>query len=914
MECVNEVRYIVKSKDRCEKVVRQHYIRDDISCGLRKCSTCRQENMRLIGKSVYAIFDHSVLLQQSDALQTDSLTDFIILQTALNYVSNTSKQIYKKIRQMIDNDEKSVFLFLNEFFRETYVMSHTEESILHRDARAYVAAVKWLNTHYSVNGCSVVLVTNTAERKADFIANGVNTMTFTEYVDMYYKDDTLLHDRIIQHVETGNTVLFKPYLPQEVLLKGISEKKYFQGTVRMNRLNYKEATVYTLQKEEILISGIDDMNRVVEGDVAVIELYPRSQWKKESAVISVAQETEGEAKDKNSVVDVTQDVEEHTPTTDQNAMETEGNPTGKVVGVLKRNWKPVPGYIKKEIGGNYSTNLLFLPTNKSYPPIRIKARDPARLASQRLLAVIDQWDTTSRYPTGHYVATLGNVGDRASETEAILELHDIPHYEFPETVLRCLPKLPFEITDEYLKGRRDFRRCNVCSIDPPGCKDIDDALHCKLLPNGHFEIGVHIADVSCFLKPNTTMDEEARKRGTTVYLADRRIDMLPKPLTEIVCSITEKTDTLTFSVVWEVDANGEIINCEYTKGIVNSYKAFAYGVAQGVIDNKEDQSDRAKELRALLMISKKLKQKRLEAGALVLASSEISIEKDEKYNPVGVKEYQTYETNSMVEEYMLLANVWVAKKIYDAFPQCALLRRHPPPDEHAFEWLSNVMKTRGQKLDFSSSKALSDSLANCESSKDPVVGKIMRILVTRCMQQAKYFSSGYFPMNEYRHYGLACDIYTHFTSPIRRYADVLVHRFLAMAIGFDRIELTITKESVKEIADNINYRHTMAQHAGRESIQMYTLIFYKDKEVEVDGYVVRVKGNGIVVNVPTCGLDVIVFLDPKLGFQINDKQNAVHNGRMKISVFDKIHGVLSIDKSNEFQLKPTLKITSPVIE
>ena len=904
MEFVNEVKYVVKGKTRCEKIVREHYLRDDISCGLRKCSTCSQGNLPLIGKNQFPIFDHTVIMNQIDALETPTLTDYIILQTSLNYVQNTSKIIYRKIRQVIAKEEKAVFLFLNEFFKETYVVQQVEESMIHRDFRAYLSAIQWLNNHYSVNNVSVLFVTDSQETKEEYMKQNINVMTFTEYVDKYHKDDVELKNRIKQKVEKGTNVYYKNHLPQHEITRLLSEKKLIQGSIRMNQYNFREATVYTTAKEEVLISGLEDINRAVEGDIVAIELYDKSQWKRESNDIQTNYEN----------IETIKTINNENERIENNGMELEGQPTGRIVGIVKRNWKPLPGYIKQEPNGNYSSNLLFLPSDKRYPPIRIKATDPAKLASQRILCVIDNWDVTSKYPSGHYIKTLGNVGEKASETEAILELHEIPHYEFPDVVLNCLPPLPFVITDDYLKGRKDFRGENVCSIDPPGCTDIDDALHCKLLPNGNYEVGVHIADVSCFVKPFTALDEEAAKRGTTVYLADRRIDMLPKPLTEVICSITQKTDTLTFSVVWELDKDANVVNCSYHKGIVHSYRAYAYGQAQAVIDDKNDQSEYAQQLRALLMLSKKLKQQRIDAGALMLASSEIRIEKDDQHNPIGVKEYQTYETNSMVEEYMLLANVWVAKKIYQAFPHYAMLRRHPSPDQHTFEWLANVLKHKGKSLDFSSSKALSESLDQCGSNEDPIVGKIMRILVTRCMQQAKYFSSGYFAYNEFRHYGLAAEIYTHFTSPIRRYADVMVHRLLAQAIGFDRIDMTMTKERMKEIGDNINHRHTMAQHAGRKSTQMYTMIFLKDKDVEVEGYVVKVKKNGIVCNIPQYGMEVIVLLDNKYGMIFNENENTLSNGNIKFSIFDKVIGILSIDKSNEFEMKPIFKLTSPRLE
>ena len=332
-----------------------------------------------------------------------------------------------------------------------------------------------------------------------------------------------------------------------------------------------------------------------------------------------------------------------------------------------------------------------------------------------------------------------------------------------------------------MKRRRDLRGIDVVSVDPPGCKDIDDALHCIRLENGNIQAGVHIADVTYFVRPDTAIDKEAAHRCTTVYLVNRRTDMLPKLLTENLCSLRSNVDRLAFSVIWEFSPDGQtLLKTDFTKSIICSRQAFTYEQAQNLISSPSDSSNKIQSSLVLLnFMAKILKSKRIAAGALSLASTQLKFTLDtETHNPTDVSIYSLFETNSMVEEFMLLANCSVAEKISSFFPSNSILRHHSPPKPKHIKQLSKLMDQLGYQLDYSTSKTLADSLDRIQRVDSPFFNTLIRVLTTRCMNEAHYFCTADVDYSNFFHYGLAVPLYTHFTSPIRRYADVLVHRYV----------------------------------------------------------------------------------------------------------------------------------------
>jgi exosome complex exonuclease DIS3/RRP44 len=574
----------------------------------------------------------------------------------------------------------------------------------------------------------------------------------------------------------------------------------------------------------------------------------------------------------------------------------------KVVAILRRNLRQFCGYL---IDGG-----LFQPLDARVPRIKIKTQQQRNneLVNQLLVVAVDTWPIESRNPLGHYVQTIGAVGDLAAENEAILREHEVPFTPFPTAALSCLPAEDWCITQDEINKRTDVRSRRVCSIDPPGCKDIDDALHVQLVAvpkkwtiskatiptpspgtssfaeydfrtvrmiekaedaredeDVYYEVGVHIADVSHFVAPGSALDDEASRRCTTVYLVDRRIDMLPSVLTEHLCSLNANVERLAFSVLWYLHCDSLVIqHAYYCKSVIRSRAALTYGEAQSLLDGKPlkdeftnphankgqkpadlDLVHLTQDVRTMVRLGRHLKALRFDAGALALASAEV------KFTDGDMSLYTLYETNSTVEELMLLANVSVAAKTAESFPAHAILRRHPPPEPHAFDRLVSIAQAEPLNyswFDASTSKALNESL---DRVPDAAVQRLLRMLATRCMQQALYMAAGSVKRDEWRHYGLAADVYTHFTSPIRRYADVMVHRLLAAALELVPLTAVLRgKDDVVEIVDNMNKRHLMAQLAGRASTDLHTVLFFKEKgEVVAEGVVMGVAEKGEWANV-----------------------------------------------------------------
>lgn len=471
-----------------------------------------------------------------------------------------------------------------------------------------------------------------------------------------------------------------------------------------------------------------------------------------------------------------------------------------------------------------------------------------------------------------------------------------------------------------LKNRVDLRDITICSVDPPGCTDIDDALHCRQLPNGNLEVGVHIADVTHFIRPGNALDREAASRATTVYLVDKRIDMVPALLSSNLCSLRGGEERFAFSCVWEVDNEANILSTKYHKSVIKSKAALTYEEAQLIIDDETQNTDIAESLRQLNRLAKILKQRRMEKGALVLASPEIRFQVDsDSLDPIEVEVKKIRETNSMVEEFMLLANISVAEKIESEFPEFAMLRRHPEPPQTNFDPLIKAGKHLGFEIDTSCGRNLAASLDNAVRQDNSYFNTMLRILATRCMMQAVYFISGTIQRQEFFHYGLAAPIYTHFTSPIRRYADIIVHRLLAACIGADSTypEL-LDKKKTSNLCNNLNYRNRMAQYAGRASVALNTHLFFRGRTQVEPGYILFVRKNALQILVPKFGLEGTIYLNDKKGsspvqFVFNEEDHTQRYQNVVFRSFDPVKVRLSLDATNVQREKLIFELIEPYI-
>ena len=847
-------------------------------------------------KGHYLVPDTNALLNAMDLFeQTSAFYDVIVLQTVLEELRNRSLPLYNRLIGLTKSEEKRFYVFFNDFRLETYVVREQGETINDRNDRAVRRAVNWYAEHLQQaiqsstkkRSCpTIVMLSDDKENLRKAKKDKLEASSLSDYASQLEDADRLLDMMSAsdsrQVARDGKVELLYPeYYSMSKMNTGIKAGNLHQGIFNVSPYNYLEGSVHVPAFDKsLLVLGRDNSNRAVQGDIVVVEILPKSQWKAPSTKIieeeSLNKNENADAENGEAVVTEQERraLQEEVRKTHGRSTEGRPQPTARVVGVMKRNWRQYVGHVDSSSSsiskqGRKQQTVFLIPMDKRIPKIRIRTRQADELMGKRVLVTIDSWDQESRYPVGHFVRSLGELETKSAETEALLLEYDVQYRPFPKAVLDCLPaeghewKVPATTDDPGWRDRKDLRELSVCSIDPVGCQDIDDALHARPLPNGNFEVGVHIADVSHFVKPNNAMDAEASIRGTTVYLVDKRIDMLPMLLGTDLCSLKPYVERYAFSTIWEITPEADIVNSMFTKSVIRSKEAFSYEQAQLRIDDKSQKDDLTRGMRTLLMLSKKLRQKRMDAGALNLASPEVRVQTEsETSDPMDVKTKEMLDTNSLVEEFMLLANISVAGKIYSAFPQTALLRRHAAPPKTNFEELANQLKVkRGLELKTESSKALADSLDTCVDPKETFFNTLVRIMATRCMMSAEYFCAGTQAYPEFRHYGLASEIYTHFTSPIRRYADLVAHRQLAAAIEYEGIDASLrSKSKLEGVCKNINVRHRNAQMAGRASVEYYVGQALKGRIIEEDGFVMKVFSNGFVVFVPRFGIEGLIRL------------------------------------------------------
>ncbi|KAF7186822.1 Exosome complex exonuclease dis3 [Pseudocercospora fuligena] len=960
---------------KVQKVVRELYLRQDIPCSSNLCTACidlaptgfhgKTEPFVLSATPAgtkqfpaghYLVPDTNAFLNAMDLFEAEgTVQDVIVLQTVLEEVKNRSLPLYHRLIALTKNEGKRFYVFFNDFRLETYVQRETAETINDRNDRAIRKACAWYYEHLqravqarrSERCPAVVMLSDDRESLRKAKEDSVSSLNLHDYVSGLPDADRLLDmvassrdQRAARDAKAEN--LYPEYISMSAMLTGVKNGTLHQGNFSVSPYNYLEGTVHVPAFDRpLIIQGRENSNRAVSGDIVVLEVLPRDQWKAPSSKVieegDINKNDNAENEDESAEPVVTEQERkallEEVRRAQGKVSEGKPQPTAKVVGVIKRNWRQYVGHIDKDSvksGAKQSRaqqTVFLIPMDKRIPKIRVRTRQAGDLLGKRVLVTIDSWDRESRYPVGHFIRSLGELETKGAETEALLLEWDVQYRPFPKSVLDCLPaeghdwKVPQELSHPGWKGRKDLRDLLVCSIDPPGCVDIDDALHARVLPNGNFEVGVHIADVSHFVKPNNAMDKEASLRGTTVYLVDKRIDMLPMLLGTDLCSLKPYVERYAFSVIWELDANADIVNASFTKSVIRSREAFSYERAQLRIDDQSQQDDLTKGMRHLMMLSKKLRAKRMAAGALNLASPEVRVETEsETSDPVDVKTKQLLDTNQLVEEFMLLANISVAGKNYEAFPQTALLRRHAAPPKNNFEELSNQLKVKkGMELRTDTSKALADSLDTCVDPDNQFFNTLVRILATRCMMSAEYFCSGTQAYPEFRHYGLASEIYTHFTSPIRRYADLEAHRQLAAAIEYEPLDPSLQSRSKLEaVCKNINVRHRNAQMAGRASVEYYVGQALKGRVIEEDGFVMRIFSNGFVVFVPRFGIEGLIRLkdmgegdrEPESVFDAERYSLEVQSGQkagIKVDLFEKVK-VKITDEAEESTGKRKIKL------
>ncbi|KAG0363801.1 DIS3 mitotic control [Gamsiella multidivaricata] len=837
----------------------------------------------------------TVALRYVEILEQEELTNVIFTETILLRLQNEDKsRTYKSLRQIAKDPRRRsiVFWIGGLFFKLQY-------------GTAVISQEVYLSSFFL-----------SKQEDTNFIADvsGITVMSLKEYLTTYWPTSAVLHELLdslkeaileedLDSQDLGSALSkkgsggtgYQEYKPMSELEAGVKSERFFQGVLRV-RANHRDQAFIRGDSNigEIVIVGSEYRNRAVHGDIVVVELLKKSSWIAPSTHISYDPEEVHAAGD---------DDEEGSG---QHRFH-EVKPTGRVVGVMSRNWQPYVATLQEGSEKESGSFHLVLPLNPVIPKIRIRHHDPKALVNQRIVVRIDSWPINSQYPNGHYVRSIGPAHDLDTEISAILIEHGISVSQttqgFSDGSLKEMPtntpERPWTPEPGELSRRRDLRKHTVFSIDPPNCQDIDDAISIKEIANGQIEFGVHIADVSYFVQENSLTDLEARARGTTVYLSDRRFDMLPKVLSEQVCSLRHHVDRYAMSVIWTLDSEANVLTTWFGRTVIRSACEMEYEQAQGLLSGKDVvpglEAKLCKHLKpAIVLLAKtmrKARARRMANGGLELESAEVKFKfKEEDGGISDILPKQPLEVHQIIEEAMVMANAYVAKRIYTGFRDSAMLRRHPPPIESHFKMLFRAAESRGFVIDTSSNLALANSLRNCAAGSQGNIEfvRLLKTMATMAMSEASYISSGSWSVNEYAHYGLALDFYTHFTSPIRRYADLVVHRQL-MACLLDTPTAPTASSSllknglkVEQIADHLNYKNRESKLAQKDSTELFQTLYVLQKtqnpaasgddDLEPDdipfvetGIISEIRENGFFVFVPRFGIKGPVYLKEKSG-------------------------------------------------
>ncbi len=577
--------------------------------------------------------------------------------------------------------------------------------------------------------------------------------------------------------------------------KTTREPEFITGKV--DHVNQRFAYILTPEGEEDIYVKATDLKGAIDGDTVRVILLPSKSGKK---------------------------------------------PEGRVMEVVTRGREELVGRIE------FSPRFAFvIPDNrKLHQDIFVKLDDVnGAKHNDKVIVKITQWPDQDKNPEGTVINVLGQAGDNEAEIHSIMAEFDLP-FEFPEHILEAAEKINEGITEAEIKKRKDFRDILTFTIDPEDAKDFDDAISYRVLDNGNYEIGVHIADVTHYVKPDTVLEKEALDRATSVYLVDRTVPMLPERLSNGLCSLRPREDKLTFAAVFEIDADANIKNEWFGRTIIHSDRRFTYEEAQAGIETGV--GDYAKELQLINDLAKKFKVKRFNHGAVNFETTEVKFKLDENGKPLGVIPKVRRDAHKLVEEFMLLANKRVATFVFNMKEtknkndrNTFVYRTHDFPDPEKIDSFSMFAKRFGHELN-ADRGAISKSL---NKLMDNIVGKpeenVLQQLAIRAMAKAKYTTE---PMG---HFGLAFDHYSHFTSPIRRYPDMMVHRLLQHYLDGGK---PASKDDFEEKCLHSSEREKRAAEAERASIKYKQVEFMQSVADKVfDGIISGVTEWGIFVEI-----------------------------------------------------------------
>ena len=633
-----------------------------------------------------------------------------------------------------------------------------------------------------------------------FNLNPLSSFNYKQVSDRLGISDSASRDLvksiIVQLADNGELLLSKrgKYQVNDGRKKTVTEgSSYVAGTIDM-KPNGKAYLITEIRGEDIYIAPFNTAH-ALNGDHVKVFLFPKRKGKK----------TEGQ-----------------------------------VVEIIKRNKTQIVGTLE------LSKNFAFLIPDSPNMPVDLfipLSNLNGGKAGQKVIAKITEWPPQSENPFGEVLHVLGTPGDNDVEMKSILA-----EFEFPLSFSRKCEKEAERFSEilpaKEVKDRKDFRGIYTITIDPSDAKDFDDAISLKVLGNGHFEVGVHIADVSYFVQPNTAIDMEAFDRGTSIYLVDRVIPMLPERLSNKLCSLIPKQDRLCFSAVFEMDESAKILSEWYGKTIINSQHRFNYDEVQEIIETRKGETARG--ILILDGLAKKLRDERCKKGSINFETQEVRFRLDKHGNPLEIYLREMKDSNKLIEDFMLLANrkvaEFVGKTKNNSKPKTFVYRVHDSPVPEKLENFTQFIAKLGYKMNFNNRKSLAQSFNKLfEQIKGKGEENMVESIAIRTMAKA------YYTTENIGHYGLAFPYYTHFTSPIRRYPDLMVHRLL---YSYLQGGTSVTKKDFETKCDHSSEMERKAESAERMSVKYKQAEYMMDKVGQVfDGLISGVSKWGIFVEV-----------------------------------------------------------------